>query len=417
MADERSPRTQGPRTDEGPSERDRPTRRSVLASAGAAVAGLAGTGGCIELLPPMGRETRFEDVDLPEAPPPGYREWIPSPSAREGFDLDPDLVAIPNNEAEQVLGVPLDTGAAFLASRVDYFGVGLENYDLAFALSGHPNDIVVLEGPVAPVEVGQTLVQSGYRPDGAVEGYDRYVRSDIPRTVAVTDGRILFGTGPERDTAIQVARDAHAGRIARATDDPAFQRIVDATGLRPFTMFGATHPREPDDRAVEQRTSGFDFDEADLYYYSYTVYEGAAPSVETIREEVEEMGMASDAAAVEIDSDGPFAAVEVRFSDDTVQTDFADDVVHPPQITWGVEANADAYVLRHEAGEAVPAERLTLQEGWGDDVALETQFTQSYATVGPGDTIRVPRNEIDQGPLVVQWQWGDSTSPLLQYTP
>jgi hypothetical protein len=60
-----------------------PTRRTLLhRGAGAlATAVAAATAGCASALPPLGSAQRFGRIDVPDADPPDYRRWLPTPAA------------------------------------------------------------------------------------------------------------------------------------------------------------------------------------------------------------------------------------------------------------------------------------------------------------------------------------------------
>lgn len=405
------------------SDAARSSRRSFLASAGTATAGLAATAGlgttagCVEVLPAMGRKIRFDDVEPPEAAPPRYREWAPAPAAGgDEVDLDLEFVAIPNSDVESVTGVRAEYGRGFLAGGLDYFGVGFGNYDLGLWLAGGSNDVYVLEGPIAPAEVGPVLLESGYVADGDHRGYDRYVREDVPRTVAVADGRIVFGKGPQRDAAIDVALDARAGDVPRATEEPAFEQITDAAGTRPFLMLGDSFSGLFDDYELDRFVVGVDFDGSAFYYCHYFRFTDEVPSRGGIQDQVESMDLGEAADRVGVERDGQFVSVVIQATSDVVQSDLAP-VGTAPHCTWGIEADDGEYRIVHEAGEPAPAEQLSVHDGWADGATLDTQFADEYATVGPGDSIRVPADMIEEGPLTIVWETESSSATLLEYRP
>jgi len=410
-------------TDPALPDSDRPSRRSFLSRVGgatagiAATAGLGATAGCVELLPAMGQEVRYESVDMPDAPPPRYREWAPVQEIESRDNVLPNVVAVPNNDSEAVTGVPLNYGRGFLAGRLDYFGVGFENYDLAFSLNDYPDNVAVLEGPVAPEEVGATLLDSGYSAADRRWDADRYVREDIPRTVAVWDGRIVFGIGPERDAAIQQALDAHAADDSLATVNRGFARVTERAGLRPFLMVGTNFGGLADDYALDWSTVGIDYDQDGFYFAYYLLFADERPSRDDLRDELESMEIGENADAVEIERDGQLAAIEIQMSSTTVDSEYDTTNELVPQITWGVENDGETIAIRHEGGDAIPATYLTLRDGWADDPAVSPQFADEYTTVGPGASVRVDRSEIDEGPLSIMWEDGESSIILLEYRP
>lgn len=390
------------------------SRRSLLAGAGAALAGAASTAGCIELLPPLGQEVRYEDVDMPDAAPPRYRDWVPDTEASDDIDLSLGTVAIPNNDAREVFGAPLDTGTAFIAPTVDYFGVGIRNFDLAFVLYGPPS-VVVLEGPVEPSEVGPVLRDSGYEAVGPRRGFERYVREDLPRTVAVSEGRILFGQGHDRDEAIELALDTAAGDVPAATQQAGFERISDAIGLRPFVWIYETVSDQFEEYRVDRYGTALDYDESSMYAAFYFVFDGPTPSREEIRAEAIPSEFDLDAAAIETVVDGEFRGVEARLDSGAVKSDLEEVGPIPPQITWGVERSGDAITLRHDAGDAVPADRLVVAVGYrdGGPVEADVQFTDRYETVGRGTTLAVPRDAIPRDEDLAVWYIDESTQMSL----
>lgn len=399
-----------------PTERDSPSRRSFLASVGSATAGLAATAGlgatagCVELLPSMGQAARYEDVAMPEAPPPRYREWVPA-SDDGPLDNEVGTVAIPNNDSEAVLGFSFDYGTGWISPVVDYFGVGIRNYDLAFTLQGGLNNVAVLEGPVAPQEVQTTVLDSGYEAADPLAEYDRYVREDVPRTVAVTDGRIIFGMGPERDAAIQQALDASGGRITRATEHPAFERVTDEARLRPFVWVGDRFGGFFDDYRIDRYAVCMDYDEDGIVHAMYVVFDDETPSEAEIREEIEADEIGKSASVIEVSREDGFGSFEARVPLDVAKSDFQEAAGIPPQITWGVERPDDSILLRHDAGDAVPAADLVVAVGYEDGgrVQADVQFTDRYQTVGPGATIEVPTDEIPQDEELTIWYVTDGT--------
>lgn len=370
------------------------SRRSFLAGTGAAVTSLATTAGCVEVLPALGQAARYESVDMPPADPPRYRKWAPASGDYLGIGFR--AIARPSGDAESVLGFPFKPGADWIAPEIDYFGVGIEHYDLAFSLVGASNDVSVLEGPVAPPEVAETILGSGYEADGTLAEYDRYVREDVPRTVTVTDGRILFGKGPERDAAIEHALDTYEGRVPRLLEQPAFERVTDEVGLRPLVWTGERYDHFLDDHEIDRYSLCLDYDERGIVYGWYAVFDGSAPSREAFREGISDHDISDSVDTVEIRRDGSFGGFEARFTNDGTAHEFWGSDRTTVQITWGVERSSDAYVLRHEAGDVVPAADLVVSVGYrdSDPVPADVQFTDQYETVGPGTTLRVPTDAI-----------------------
>jgi hypothetical protein len=395
-------------------ERSRCSRRRLLAAGGAAAA-LSTTAGCVATLPPLGRRVRFGRVDAPEPGPPDYRRWIPEPTAF-GDPPDPDkpdgiawlMTFTPNDLGTEVVGETFSFPVALVQPRVDHVGVGYGNYGR-----------VVWYGPAFAIEadvdraaVEETLAPTGYGAAGTHRGFDLYDRSDIPRAVAVGDGGFVFATG---DTALSDARavvDVRTGAARRYHEtNGTFELVSAATGSYPWTWF---HQLDEDDDRLASASS-FTYDDDAVYYVWTWVYrEGETPSKAEIERELEEDQRALQSEDVDVEIDGRVATIEFRHTHERFK-ESNNEEVPPPHVTWGLDHDREArtVTLHHEAGDSVPAEELFV--GYGpvvhdeDEPTIDTQFTDEYDTVSPGDSLTVdvsnwPDHEHLDAELRVVWQ-------------
>lgn len=103
-----------------------------------------------------------------------------------------------------------------------------------------------------------------------------------------------------------------------------------------------------------------------------------------------------------------FNAVDVQFvADDTVVIALewpieALSAVTPPRVTWGVDREKREITLRHEAGESVNAEHVSVHSSDGSGLD-ENVIGDARDTIEPGDEIRfaVP-GDVDEVTLVYE---------------
>lgn len=360
-------------------------RRAVLR--GIAAASLGATAGCVDVLPPAGGRTRFGRVDLPPGDEPAYRRWSPAPSALPAGDdrsTHPSIVGRPASDDAEVIGV----GLSLLASRVDYFGVGVERYDLVARLG----PTVVLEGPVDPSAVGEVLTDSGYEHAGSELDYALYARDDVPRTVAVADGRLVFGRGADHREYLTAVLRAEAGEVRRLYEvDDVVAELSGRVGGRPFLLTGTTDSLLDHDQ-VDYTISGFDLVEDAVYWFTYTQYppEEGVPEAE-LREELRSQRAARPdlySHGVDLRTEGDLAIMHARITRARWEHQSAEQEL-PPQVTWGARETGDEVVLRHEAGDVIDAGRLHVATGHPEEPA-ERQFADEHDVVGPGTELAVP---------------------------
>lgn len=388
---------------------DTPTRRSFLRAS--AAAGLAtATAGCVELLPPLGQRVRFGRVDVPDGGPPDYRAFAPAQSVVPDDAYRPTLpgiVTTPSVDGTDVVGAPVGFGRSFVGGLVDYFGVGLEHYDLAVKVG----PAVVLEGPVEADAVGDVLTASGYEPADGYESYDRYSREDVPRTVAVADGRIVYAAGEHRDAYVEGVIDAAAGRVPRrheADDETDEQRVVSeayadvttAVGGRPFLLLGQNDPIR-NEQDVAFSATGMDYDADAVYWITHSRYEpGVEAPADELRSALQEDRRAFFANGVDLRTDGRDAVVYSEIPHDRFRDEFTAE--YPPHATWGVRETADGVVVRHEAGDAVDAARLSVVARPGNE-PVPSQFEDQYDVVSRGAELAV--SDVPDGATSVAVTW------------
>lgn len=361
------------------------SRRRVLSSI--ATVGTLSAAGCTTTLPPLGQRVRFGRIDFPPSQQPAYRRWVPAASAAPGRSADaPVRAARPGTLPGGSLGRGL-----FVAPP-DYFGTDFEEYDRAVATAG----AYVFEGSTDPETVGDALDGTGYEYVGSYGGYDLYNRTDVPRTVAATDGAVLWASGDDRRRSIEAVADAGAGRVPRRHEtDDAFATITDAAGANGFDAIdGLEIGLEAGADALATATA-HTYRGSTGFFRSQYLFETEAevPQPRRIRRELraEETAVRADAADVRVE--GRRLVVEFRTEGDDVDVGW-----RTPQITWGADHDPDAetVTLRHEAGDSVDAETVvvTVRNEGSDSGLLDSpegrQFTDEYDTVGPGDSLSVP---------------------------
>lgn len=391
------------------------SRRSALRTVAAGATGLlslAGAG-CVELLPPLGQRVQFGRVDAPAGAPPEYRQWVPTSSA---FETDGQrseqsvLVSTPATDGADVVGAPLQFGRSMVTALTDYFGIGIEHYGRATRVGG----TTVLEGPVDPDAVRETLRPTGYEPAGTYRDYQLFARDDHQRTAAVADGRIVHGAGAHTRTDVEAVIDAGEGYVDRRHEhDREFDAVTSRLGQRPF-LFGGVGGLFETSPAATFGLNALDFDDTAVYALTIERYEdGVDVPVEEIRSELASQQSALLSTAVDLQVDGQFAIVESRLGHEQYRRELSEQ--YPPHVTWGVEAESDRLVLRHEAGETVAASELTV--GTKFDQPIDRQFTDEYDVVTPGDVLSVDRAAFEEPALVLTWNDPDShdRSTLFRY--
>lgn len=364
-------------------------------------------------MPPLGQRIRYGRVDAPDGTSPTFRRWIPAPaSTDDDHDLDAGTVyvATPGTDGSDVVGGDLGIGRPFAVGMTDYFGYAYEDYDLVVGV----DEAVAIEGPIDPGIAAEALHGSGYADAGDYGGYALYDRGGPARTTAVADGQIVHSAGraPRRDVTALI--DARAGDLARLHErNEAFDRVSRQSGTRPF-LLGGTGDGLIVGLEPEVSLSGMDFDDEAVYSLSYLVFpEGDSPSASEIRRQLTSFRDAVHAVAVDLQVDGRLAVVEARMDPGEFLEGTSSQ--EPPLATWSAEVGPDQVVLRHVAGQTVPADQL--QVGAAHDDPLDRQFGDEYEVVAPGAALSIDRTAVANRAVTIQWKATDAqtTSTLFRY--
>ena len=105
------------------------TRRRLIAGSGATVTA-ALTAGCLSSLPPLGGGQRYGRITIPQAGDPSwYRKWVPAPESVDILDERYYFTALSELSIRPTAPELYVARRADQKAQLDYFGVGLENYD------------------------------------------------------------------------------------------------------------------------------------------------------------------------------------------------------------------------------------------------------------------------------------------------
>lgn len=406
---------------------DGTNRRQLLKTGATALAaGLtASSAGCLAAMPPLGQRVQYGRVDTPPLGDPTYLEWLPAPSAfadehvGDGYNV---LYTTPVNMGESVAGRSFTFPESLMMGFLDYFGIDYDEYDRLV----RAGPVVALEAPLDPGSVERTLTGSGYGPAGSYEGYDLYSRSDTPRTAAVGDGVVVFARGDSARGDLEAVVDARGERVDRYHEvDDDFERFVDVVGASPMSwIYGDSFAGGSDVAEVTYAATSYTFD-ADAYYF--VVHRLYAPDAEVsevdIRRELSEKGRPVRSSSVDLALSGRLATIEMRMSPDRFVRETADDPDDWPRVTWGVDhdADAEALTIRHEAGDPIDADRLSVELINRESNPLR-QFADEHDRVTPGDSLVLDLGSVPEGmeePRVqVRYRWGEhSSTTVLSYQP
>lgn len=375
-----------------------PTRRALLRRGTAAVVTsvTATTAGCTSALPPLGSAQRFGRIDVPDADPPRYREWLPAPGAVEALD-NPHYAYLLRRPGELDYPAPVrfTTPRKRLLAELDHFGVGYANYDRLLA-----TDLgTVIEADFDPATVAETLADGGYAPTGSYGGFDLFARDDVSRRTAVGEEAIVWSSERVHALpAVDALIDARAGRVDRYHEaDAGVERVTDAIGESRMVEYVP-----PSDERYWQKCEGFRFDGTTAYHLMVFLYpEGRTPPESELRERaVSGTVLTREVENSDFRIDGRLVTVEGRIPPGR-GIDPADiDPPYPPQVTWGYRRDPDApsVTLHHEVGEEVPTSALGYQ--FEADVpsdwlvlAEERPLPTDAETLGPGDAVTAPLPE------------------------
>ncbi|QLG60660.1 hypothetical protein [Halorarum salinum] len=335
------------------------TRRRLLATGGAAFAASlsALTAGCLSSLPPLGEGQRYGRIEAPPADDPAYRRWLPAPSSVDHPVERYHLSAL--RPAASRAGAPGKLAGARARHRadVDYFGIGFENHDL-FVDSAFGT---VVEAAFDRGIVVATVADSGYERAGEYSGYTLLERSDVRRRVAVGDDAVVWTSAYHHEHPdLEALVDAGGGKRRRYHErNAAFEQLTRAAGGNPYLgVNDAVHdPTGRPAMLADAVRFGGDAAYQEVRYRYLTDSVPTARALEAALEE-DDHRFVDGADAFDVRIDGPLATVTTRVPLRPDRgTDPAPDL---PQVTWGVDHDADAgrVTFRHEAGEPVPAGML-----------------------------------------------------------
>jgi len=334
------------------------TRRRFLTGSAALVTSLSlSTAGCLSSLPPLGDDQRYGRLGVPPADTPSYRTWLPAPSA---VDLDGGqyhFVTMASTAPRPDAPEKFVAGRARLKASLDYFGIGFENYDrLVSGAFG-----TAIEATFDREHVHRTIESSGYERTNTYRGFTRFDRSDIPRRVAVGENAVVWTSAYHHETPnLEALVDTATGNRPQYHEtDEAFETLTTAAGGNPYLGVN-TAVHDPTGRPV-MMADAIRFDTESAYQVVQYYYRDPdrVPSRDALERALtaEDYRFVDDAEAFDVGVDGRLATVETQTpltSAQTVPTEY-----QLPQVTWGVETDDSRRVtFRHEAGEAVPADRL-----------------------------------------------------------
>lgn len=398
-----------------PSNWSRCGRRAFLRVGTAGAAGVAtATAGCLEGLPPLGQRVRYGRIDAPAPldPDPTYREWIPAPAAVPDAvdDLDPEMYSVPGNLGTETLGSSFQLGNSIARSQTDYFGMAFEAYDRIIWLNG----VFVAEADVDVAAAGETLRETGYESAGTYRGYDFFDRSDNPRTVAVSDGAIVFSRGDEDRLRVETVVDAGEGAIDRRHEaDDQFALFIDRVGSYPFGWFGVGITDFQTEAPFASMS--YTFDEAAGYFIYHQYYpSGETPTEREIRTGIEENNRALRSAGVDIDIDESFVTVQMRIDAATFSERATEARI--PLVTFGVahDRSAGTLRIRNDGGGTLQTANLRLEP----ETELEGRIDWPGSALAPGDSIRLDVSGLDETDIRIVYEFPGSdhdTATIFSY--
>ena len=407
-------------------------RRRFLRTGGAALAVgfTTALAGCPSGIPPLSGQLSFGRIDAPQPTADGYTRWIPaaatSPTSDGDSDEDDGVDHVWHAQPARLAESPF--GAASLpvgitTGRLDYFGVGYRTYERAIAVLSSAATVAV--GAFDRATVADAVADTAYEGRGEYRGWATYGRDDLPRTVAVGDGVLVYAQSGADDPELARRRvettiDAGEGRASRQTEaEPAFSTLVERAGSRPanwlgvspFGGFGGSSGSELDSLVTSSISWDFDY-EAVYFVYDLVFPEGAQAPERAIKDSLRGQRRAVESSLIDVETDGRFARVELRRPTRAVETSGDGH----PQITWGVEYDraSQAVTVRHEAGETADAARLSV-----GNVAPEATPFERFEWFEPGDSVTVDIGGSGGLPLRIVYTApdGNSSMTLFSYDP
>lgn len=403
-------------------DKPRCSRRRALAGGAAlgATALSASSAGCLSLLPPVGQEVRYGRVDVPSPldAEPRYRQWIPARDELPDVETERDIEDMhwtsvaPATLSSAELGAMFGIGTGLVMVRMDYVGYEFEHYDYVHSTSLGS----IAEGDIDRETVAETLLDGGYSRDGTYHGWDMFDRTDMPRTVAVSESAVVRSQGEHRRAFVETLVDAGDGRIERRHEaDETFAAFSGRVGTYPEMIeqlgYGFS-PVEP-----EYATMTLNFDDDGIYYTQHQQFaDGQTPARGEIERYLEEEHeRAARAWAVDIEIEDTFVRTEMHMSEEEAGADSPND--RQPHVMWGVEHAGETATIQLEAGDSIPVDQLRFEP---QGVLVET--FNSGTVLEPGDefTLDVSAFPEDENQFTLVYQYAHSEhseAVILEYTP
>jgi len=305
---------------------------------------------------------------------------------------------------------------SYSRAKLDYFGAALTAYDRLLTVG--PSTFLI-EGAIDRANVGEEVLDGGYRPAGTRDDYDVYGRRDGRRTLAVTDGRVLFSLrGPEADGIERIrtvlrARHGDVGRYHEVDDD--FATVSETLGARPWTWHQPrpirNDAREDGDLDGLDRTStSFVATEAAVYFVEAYLYERESALDESaLKAYLRGRSRAQNTRTTGVSVRGRVALVRMQLPIDdwTRQADAERETA--PHTTWIPESVDGGVRFHHEGGDTVDAAHLA--------TPVDPDFASGFETVGPGDAPRAEADDDETVQLFYETDGGDSRQVIASYEP
>lgn len=343
---------------------------------------------------------------------------MPAPAEIPDVDTEVDIesmhwgTATPGNTGRAELGGSFNIPASLAMAQLDYVGYDIQHYDVVHFLDSLG---VVAEGDIDKEVVTETVLDGGYSRGGTYHGWDVFDRTDMPRTVAVSESAVVASRGDDRRELIETLVDVGDGRIDRYHEaDETFASFSERMGAYPSIIHGFGAGASPTD--PEHGAMGYTFDDdAGYFVYHHQYLEGETPSREEIERFFEEdVETATRALSVDVQIDEPHVEVQMRVEAEEFADSSSED--RQPHVMWSVEDAGETVTIRLEAGDSISVDQLAFEP----QGALVTEF-DSGTVLEPGDefTIDVEAFPEDEDTVAVVYNYAGSENSvvLLHYTP
>ncbi|GAA0667530.1 hypothetical protein [Natronoarchaeum mannanilyticum] len=371
------------------------SRRKLLRRSGAAlgVGALAASSGTATVAP---------DTALAPDREPTYRRWLPAGrtfrDADDYFVRYVDVAAIRAHddvsagEARRLgnalgspdhLGIPQGSVEEVIQAGLSLGGVVLGTFDAG--------------------TVVETLPGSSYERTDEYAGYEQF-EGTFGQRVAVRDGVVVWASEQLSGEYVEATIDARNGDASRYHEDSdAFAALTERIG-RP-TMFTTSAGERAITRGRHTNATGhallwlLDGDDAHRTQLLQFSDAEAAASVDRSTFRRGSLGGAFSPLNTAVSRNGR----AVRLDGTVDAAEFAERAADgaTPSVTWAVDhdSDADEATVEHVAGDAVGAERVTLETLDGE---TERQFADEYGTVEPGDAVTVAYDPATDGALRIE---------------